>query len=158
LSNEKRTAFLIKVNKDKLSYLTFLSTVPGFDHHDSHYGNVPDSKNNVNCEAIINRHLGFREKERIKRSIKKRCGKVDIDVLRLGDNPILSKDDRDMLIYCFVIAGAAATSSGLVSANILPGGVEKIQEVSAIAGITALGTFLAEIGVELRIRRNRDSR
>ena len=107
MSNEKRTAFLIKVSKDKLFELTFLSTVPGFDHHDSHYDNVPDPDNNVNYEAIYNRHLGFRERRRIKRSIKKRCGKVDVDVLRLGENPILSKDDRDMLIYCSVIAGGA---------------------------------------------------
>ena len=43
-----------------------------------------------------------------------------MDVLRLGENPILSKDDRDMLIYCSVIAGRhQATSSGLVSANFL---------------------------------------
>ena len=77
-----------------------------------------------------------------------------MDVLRLGENPILSKDDRDMLIYCSVIAGAAATSSGLVSANFLSGGVG----ASAVAGATGLATFLTEIAVELRIRRNRDSR
>jgi hypothetical protein len=90
-----------------------------------------------------------------RKSINNLCGNVDIDVLRLGKDPILSKDNRDMLIYCSVIAGAAATSSGLVSANFLSG---KGIEASAIAGVTALTTFLTEIGIELRIRRNQDSK
>jgi hypothetical protein len=155
VSVEKRTVFSIEVSEDKLPRLGILVKIPGFDAEQSNTADLADRQNYVMYTAIYNRHIGLWEKRRIKRSVKKLCGKVDIDVLRLGENPILSKDDRDMLIYCFVIAGAAATSSGGSANFLLPG---KVIEASAIAGVTALATFLAELGFELRIRRNRDSR
>ena len=155
MSVERGTVFSIEISEDKLPRLGLLVNISGFDREQSNTAHLPDRPNYVMYTAIYNRHIKSREEKRIKKSIKNRCGNVDIDVLHFGEKPILSKDNRGMLIYCSVIAGAAAISSGLVSANFLSG---KSLETSAIAIVTGVATFLTEIAVDFRIRRSRDSK
>jgi hypothetical protein len=151
VSIEEGTVFSIEVSEDKLSRLNLLVNVPGFDAKRSNTAPLKDRPNYFMYTAIYNRRIRFREERRIKKSINKLCGKVDIDVLRFGEDPILSKDRRDMLIASFAMAGVAFFST-LAGVNVfLPG---KFIEALYASGITAAFTFCTELYIELKIRQH----
>jgi hypothetical protein len=151
VSVEKRTVFSIEIVRERLPRLGFLANLPGFDNGESHTDDLPDHQNYVMYTAIYNRHFSYREERRIKKIIGKHGGAVT--TLHLGKGPMLSKDSKDMLIDCSIMA-AVAFFSGLVSANFLSSG--KGIEALGVGLITAVTTFFTELAIERKFRRGQE--
>jgi hypothetical protein len=110
VSLEKGIVFSIKVKKDELSRLRFLATIKGFSN-ESYTDDLPAYRDYVMYTAIYNVHFSFRQERSLKKSIKN--GGDVTNVLHLGREPLLSKEDRTMLIDCLLIT-TVAFSSGLI--------------------------------------------
>ena len=149
VSLEKGTVFSIEVRRAEFSRLRFLATRKGFREELSYTDALPYYEDHITYTAIYDVHFGFWEERGIKKTIKKNGGHVT-NVLHLGEEPIFSKEDRTMLIDCFIMAGAAFFS-GLGGVHLVSPG--KVLEAFEVAGITAAATFCTELIIERRRRR-----
>jgi hypothetical protein len=151
LSAEKRTMIFIEIRRDEYDAgrLRFLTKISGFNEEDSYLSDLPHYLDYITYTAFYDVHFHSRDTQQIKKSIEKNGGHV-IKITSLGKEPMLSKENKNMLILCFVM-GAVAFFSTLGGVNLfLPG---KLMEALFASGITAAFTFFTELYIVLKIRQ-----
>lgn len=141
----------IKIRRDDFNAgkLRFLTSISGFNKEDS-YPSSPYQ--DITYTAFYDVHLDSRDTEHIKKSIEKNGGHVT-KITTLGNKPMLSKEDKNMLILCSVM-GAVAFFSTLGSVNLfLPGKIMESLVASLVSsGITAATAFFTQLYINLEIR------
>jgi hypothetical protein len=151
LSVEKRTVFFIKIRKEDFDAgrLQFLTSFSGFNKEDSYPSDLPHDEGYITYTAFYDVLFESRDRGEIKKSIKKNGGHVK-KITSLGKEPMLNKENKNILVLCFAM-GAVAFFSTLGGVNLfLPG---KLIEALIASGITAGTTFSMELYIELRVRQ-----
>jgi len=126
--------------------LRFLTSMTGFNEKDS-YPSLPHYY--ITYTAFYDVHFDSKDTQQIKETIEKNGGHVT-KITPLGNKPMLSKENKNMLILCFV-TGAVAFFSSLWSVNLfLPG---KLMEALVASSLTLAITFFSQLLIELKIRQ-----